>query len=714
MKAVVEDYRRLIEKYRGELNSFVEFIHGDEYIKYVDNYLLHFYAGPKKKRAEFARRWTRKVPSAARRTFPTLQDAVDAGLTPLTQDVAELFQMWTELNWKGALNQAFIKELTGIRDEDGLPVILKPSKAPSDWKEVEHPAVNKVFGYRTQEGNLVLWKGPVRVHPDVFPIVQMITDQPFTWAPVKAIETVNAFAKRSALSLSLFHHFALTESAQAALARSWNPVRGLVLVQRGLTGGIPLGGGFKMTTPHREGLRLIEHEEVLRDVTLHGLNVDPIPDVMAGRVIRALRDLEAQTRHVPGLGYFTRKFRQANQKWDEMLWSRYYTGLKVYVYYSLVEQQMMGMPENATPEEVRAVKEMVAELTNDMFGGQEWDGKFWLSPKGRQVAHLALLAPDWTLSNINVAAKTVTKAKDPVARGILLVYWRNMLLFFVAMVATANKLCRGKFTLEVEPGEVGIDVTCLMMKLPWTDKKSQRRYIVKPGKQFREVLRYLQNPVDILTAKTSPFVQSVLEQSTGHQPGHIGWMMPWAREDMGFYESTGERGLSLMAKFLPFAVRGNQFGFTFPMKRGMSWYKAQKAYEDIIRAQVDPSLYQRLMPQKDAKRLKAKIDAAALENGLDPDREFRAANSMVRTQYYRQFWQAIDNKKMDEAERFGEILLELGAEAGNISQSGKSRGFTDEDIVDAIKRIQPSYRPPKPRRPSRRQDNTWTPDWLQE
>lgn len=709
-KQVMREYRLAQERARQTLNEFMRDVRGDDYVNYLEDYLLHFYVRDKKRMRPFAVRWARTVPSAKARRLPTLQDAVDAGLTPVTQDVATLHELWAEINWRGAINQRFVHELKGMVNADGLPVLMKPKDAPPDWPVVDHPAIRKV--YARQRGDVLeLWHGGAAIDPEVYKVTRQVFEQPFTGRFVRTVEMFNAWAKWVALSLSMFHHWALTESANAALARVWNPVRGLVTVGK-LRGGVPLGFGIKITQPHREGLRLLEDEAVRRDLMMHGVNIDPIPDVMVGRVMRSLREAEVRVRRhpvlgkIPGLERLVRGVRKGKDAFDHALWNRYYTGLKGYVYYDLVREQMARMPADAKPADIRKVKEKVAELVNDMFGGQEWEGKFWLTPKGRQIAHWLLLAPDWTLSNISVAAKAATQARDPVVRKVLWRYWRWMLASFFAFISTAGYVMNRRWPWENEPGhKMDIDVTEIMRALPWTDPDEERRYYIKPGKQFREVVRYVTDPVGIVGPKASPGMHIVFEQMTGHQAGQWGWDMPWVREELTFYESLPARAAAVMEKFTPFAVRGNNFAFTFPMSRGMGWYKAQKAYEHVIRAQVDPSLYRRIMPGRQAETLKAEIDAAAKLNGLDPKELYRQANTKVRTQYYGEFWRALDRQDLKEAERVASVLRQLGATRETLEASGERRGVSAEVLRQARPQLPSGQRPPgapSPPRPPRR------------
>src|SRR5690606_10639589 len=98
-----------------------------------------------------------------------------------------------------------------------------------DWVHVDHPAIQRQYATKNPDGSTTIWRGGAAVDPEAYPILRQIFDEPFTGNLVKSVETFNAYAKKAQLSFSLFHHWALTESAQAALARGTNPLRGLLL-----------------------------------------------------------------------------------------------------------------------------------------------------------------------------------------------------------------------------------------------------------------------------------------------------------------------------------------------------------------------------------------------------------------------------------------------------------------------------------------------------
>lgn len=714
-RQVLNEYRTAQEQARQNVNDFLRTTGEEEYIKYLDNYLSHFYVADEKKVKPFITKWVKNSPHAKQRVLPTLQDAVDAGLTPLTQNVAELHAKWANINWRVAVNRRIVSELSNIQNADGLPVIMKPDQAPGDWVHVDHPAIQRQYATKNPDGSTTIWRGGAAVDPEVYPILRQIFDEPFTGNLVKSVETFNAYAKKAQLSFSLFHHWALTESAQAALARGTNPLRGLLLAGgkgETLGAGLRLPGGVYITRPHTAGLKLMESPEFMRDATNHGLVLGALEDAQIGKVQSGLKNLEVKTRNIPGAGFLARKLRQANQWWDTALWDHYHNGLKAYAYYDLVKEALKKAPDDITEPQMRQIKEKIAELVNDMFGGQEWTTKFkatpgeglmgkakempvagkvldaveefYTTPKGRQLMHIALLAPDWTISNLNVARKAFTRAHDPVQRRILARYWRNMLGTFAAYVSAFNYVASGKWPWENEPEhKMDINVSKIMNALPWKEKE-ERQYYIRPGKQFREVLSWVQNPVKILGHKASPAVHQAVQQMSGVQLGDMAWEMPWTREEMGFYQSLPSRVKSVMESFVPFSARGNQFAFAFPMSRGMGAWKAQRAFEDLIKMDIDPTftqqMYGRTIDRRTTTQKRKELNRACALNGLDAEKMYKQAQTKVRTEYYNKMWAALEAENYKEADRAAKVLLELGATAETVKRSGESRGL-DSGVV---------------------------------
>lgn len=684
MKKIYKEYMKTQEGLRKEINEYLKTTTEGDYINFIKNYLPHFYIRKSGVTAEESlkrlARWRESSPNAQKRMLPTLKEAEQMGLEPLTQNIAELQRKWADINWRVATNKKMLTEIRDIVNSDGLKVIMKSKDAPADWKRIKHPAFAEIYARKTPDGKTILFEGEVAVDPEIYPVIRQLIEEPLEGNIISKIELFNAFAKKSQLSLSLFHHWALTESAIGALGR-----KGLFLV-----GEETKGLGW-ITQPHRVGKKLMADEKFLEDAIMHGLTLDPVADAHVGLVKRRLQRLEKSAEGKPGLEYVAAKLREFNDKWDQSLWGNYHSGLKAYSYYDLVEQGLKKLPANATEKEIKVMKEKVAEIVNDMFGGQEWVSKWWLSPRGKQIAQMLMLAPDWTLSNLSIAGKAITRAKDPIQGPITRRYWANMALSQMMIIAGLNYAFSGKWPWENEKGhKTEIDVSdaihALNNALGIKEDNQKQRYYMHPGKQVREVLGWLQNPNKTLGAKASPAVHTVIEQMTGSTTS--GWDMPWKTEEKGFWESVPERIKTIGQKFVPFSVSGiasqTQFAFTFPMRKGMTPWKAYRAYEDLIKAQVDPKFYQVKMTDETAIKLKKELDNACVLNGLDPQKMYRQARSSIMGIYYNSMWESLNKGNMSEADKAAKILLRMGVTPKTLQTSAQNRDKTLEDYKKAM------------------------------
>jgi hypothetical protein len=675
----------------------------ENYIKYIEDYLLHFYVNEGDKIKNFSNYWTEKVYSAAERRIPTLEDAVDRGLTPITQNIAKLHEKWAEINWRGAINQAYVRELKNLKNEDGEPVLQRPNDAPADWPLIDHPAIQQAYAHKTKDGETVLWKGKAAIDPEVYKWAKMVLDKPFSYKPLKAIETLNSFAKSLNYKLSFFHFFNLFESSMASLFRLKNPLSGLVHGTgqiRTETGERALNKPLMM--PHKIGLELLEDEDFRRDLVMHGLSLDPIPEARVNFLDNKLRELEAKTRNVPGAGKLVENVRKLNDYYDKKLWNEWFTGLKAMSYYDWTKRILNDpkiVPEDASPEKIKQVKETVASYINDSFGGQEWERYTWNDKKTQQILHLLIRAPDYTLSNFRVAGRPIANIfnRNPrnefdkkIISKMGKSYWIGMMLFLLTFANGLNYISSGGPAWENPDGhKLDIDVTKLVHATQKIfgnyDPDEERKYYASPGKQFKEVLRYMVAPFEILGAKMAPIAQGLLEQITKHQPGS-GWPLPFASDEIEGWEEVPERIKAAMNKFIPFSLMGSNFALTLPLRRGMGWWQAQKAYEDLIKSQVDPSwrqqIYGAVGPPQNIDDMINEIDRAAEMNGLEPQEMRKRANTNLRSRYYTQFWDAVKSDDKAAQERYARILIQLGVRGDYLKQGGERRELDTSTIIE--------------------------------
>lgn len=702
-----QEYEKVQEEARNAVNAYLDPTNQTEYITALQDYLPHFYV---KGRQDFnkAIRWLMKnSPNAQKRKLPTLKEAIDAGLLPVTQNVAVLHRMWANVNWRVATTRRFMAGLADITLPDGTPIILPRGKAPSDWITNNHPVLMRVYGRKDPKtGKTTLWRGGAAIHPEAAPFVQAMTDGPHSNKWINAWEALNAWAKKASLSLSFFHHIALTESALGVFSTVVNPLRGIIMVAE-LD---PTTGKRKLfQQPHRIGVKLMRNRDVVQRWMRKGMTLEATSDVWLTRINKDLMNLEAKVRGVPIVGPAVKLARKFNQWWDRALWEHYHSGLKLFAAEDILTKELARNPG----VDVEATMETIASHLNDAFGGLEWEATVFRNPRVRQAMHWALLAPDWTYSNLRIAGRVlITNPKSTLGR-LQLKYWRNTVATLVAAPAAVQAAIFLAFGDEEEgdkmfpwQNEAGkkwdIDVTPLMRKLqasgvnrmtasvPTPEKgREKQRYYTHFGKQVREVYNWLENPTGILGRKASPMVQTVWEQITGSQVD--GFKLPWAGEDFWSWQSLQGRTEAIGGKFVPFSWRGNNFAFTAPMSKGATPWKTRVAYVKALRSYSDPSILDKLIRDNPnwepaLESLVVDIAEAAERNGHDSRKLFKQALGVVRGEQYRRFFTAWSNADEAEMEEASKVIIRLHAGLKQIIKSGRERGvdFTDKDVTEIV------------------------------
>ncbi len=696
MRRVLNEYAVHIEQERQAINSYLKELGEDEYIQYIEDYLPHFYVGDTRRRREFVNRWIKNSPNAKKRKLPTLEDAMKGGLKPVTQDVAVLYKMYSSLNWRVATNKMFAEKLPTIRLQHTRPEDIDP-RNPTEmfpsvvsttykpgWVKMDHPALNRaMFRRGLKKGETIREFNPVYVHPDIAGPVRQVLDGPWRNGWTRAIETFNATSKRAMLSLSLFHHMALTESGNSVLGRWYNPIRGLVLIGE---------DGKLVQRPHKKGLNLLENAKFLEDAIGHGLQISHTSDHPVDRTNRQLARLETALSGVPVLGTAARRLRQGQQWWDTALWDRYHTGLKALGYYEAVNEFLKDN-DTATPEEIEVAKEKAARHINDAFGGQEWESHMWLSPKARQMFHWAMLAPDWTVSNARIFSETFHQAHDPQLRKLQLRYWRNMA---VTLAGTAmafqyaiyqafgdDEENDNPFPWQNEAGkEWDIDITPLLRAyMHATGRELEGRRYTHFGKQAREVMGWLTEPFKTGFGKASPAVHTATEQILGVNGLYEGevFTTDWVRKDKQGLSMVGSRLKAVGEKFVPFAFRDNNFAWTAPMNKGMTPFKGQMAITRALEAYADPGVIEGFKgtPNYERKldRLVEDILDAMERNDVDAEQVLKYSLGEARSKYYREFLDALEDEDYDKLERLAEPVIRLHAGIDNLRRSAEARGI---------------------------------------
>ncbi len=642
-------------------------------VAWVDNYITHLYTGKKLRKVsgDLARKWVTKNPFVNQRTYETFQAAIQkAGLIPRYKRVTDYIQYYENMSNLVIANNRLIKTLRAEKLPDGNELIMREGVAPTDYVHINHIAFQRVFV--TKEGQAVHFR--MKVHPDIEGPLRRIFDEGLRFdgafgSILNNYRIINALSKQTMLTFSFFHHLALGESG---IASGRNPI-----------------------TAYKKGAEYIKSEQITGKAIESGLQLNATSDVHRLVLDRMLINWEQRARGIPGLQQTTTAMRWSKQKWDSFLWDKIHSYLKLEAWYRVYTKDLIKHGDSI-PEKV--IARDAASKINDAFGGQNWEAMFRSSKKLEQTAHLMFLAPDWSLSNIKIAARGIgavtkfaTLGKVQLGRPTQINfagwYWLRAASMFVLGQNAAQWLLLKSFgedphfTWQNDPGHK------FSVELPWKDDKGRKRYI-KPLKQAREVIRYITNPIEIIGNKVAPNVRILIEQFTSHSPGS-GFKQPFA--DMEFWESIPTRIKHSIFMVTPLSVKsggkitlpfpldksGQNFLFALPGSTGMNNYKTTKYFSNTLRAWAEKErkitkLGRPLSENEVIDSLK-EIIRASNENNLDTKRLLSLSLSQLRTTYYGEFFSALNRDKMEEAEKWAEALTRLNATNRNMNTAVKNR-----------------------------------------
>jgi hypothetical protein len=167
----------------------------------------------------------------------------------------------------------------------------------------------------------------------------------------------------------------------------------------------------------------------------------------------------------------------------------------------------------------------------------------------------------------------------------------------------------------------------------------------------------------------------IFEQVTGSEGD---FKAQWKQDHESFLESIPARAKAIGTEALPFTFRGNQFALSAPVRKGMTKYKAQQAYESVFELASSPNRLKSLLrgqapSEGTIPEMTSQITDAAKRNGVPAEEVMKRALSTVRGHHYNEFFKAFskgDRKKMDEEAR---ALVQLGATGRGIEESVKRR-----------------------------------------
>ena len=370
------------------------------------------------------------------------------------------------------------------------------------------------------------------IHQGMEKSLRMIFDATDEHQLTSAIFTINLMMKRLAVGFSFFHAGALVESMFFA----GNKLRftGKVLNPRSskeLQSYIDNPAKYRAEFPHAAevlGRQELGFNDLLQFARGTGLQISTPEDVGFDRFyynLSAGKQLTIDKFFKRHLGISpTEKVEKVFRGFDKVTWDRVFTQAKLHTYLTQLNKTLDPKVDK-TLSQVYAKARRAAQFANDAFGGQDWARVAnsiqapWLknltqttfAPGSRGYMQLLMFAPDWTISNIRIIAKSLPGFEaDEAARRLYQYYFLRAAVTYAAAGTALNYAFSGKSLLEnTDPtridlgnGEVLTFSKQLMEPFHWITAP-QSTALKKIGSLPRTTIEVLTNK-KYLTTKWSP------------------------------------------------------------------------------------------------------------------------------------------------------------------------------------------------------------------
>jgi len=670
----------------------------DMTVKQIWDYVTHLWDIPRHKKAEAVSWFQTQDRFMERRFIPTYEEGIKKGFKPKTLDITEIIKVHDNVGNRAVENTKYLKALLDL-DRHGIKLIQRSEDAPLDWVEVDYPALTRRIPLKKtqikRKGEFVK-EVKVKVHPDLVRPLKAIFEQRFDHPIIGAYEAINGVMKKSMLTLSLFHHGALSETGLALMGpvKTAKVIFDPVKIYKALVKG---------------EYDVFKKEEIARDGIEHGLQFGATADIPVSRVQGYLNELARVTENIPGGNRVTKFVAGLNSVWDKALWNYLHDTLKLYGYESLVSK----LDPKLSTEMVKKSKREIAQFVNDTFGGQNFENMLF-TPKEVQMLTWSLLSMDWTLSTTRQAlAPTgigrIYKETAGLRRGMGLKFWTAAALYFGLGMNLLNVMYRQK-DMKENPQYYGNKEYSFLDKTMLGNTVGKKTYLflgrykdgseryVRWGKQFRDFFEMLVNFRPKVGGKIAPLPQRIVEWFTGSTfSGYRGDDL-YGNGGLEYVTNTvkyiGKSFLPLsVRKFLQEDVEVNKLDFLMQSSKGMSRYSAMEYYKKaILTGDVD---------------MAREVYTGALRNNLPAYSLFTAAFGWVESEARGDLARTVKDIETAKARlasstsaydkrRYGQLIARLSKEAAE-----KKNGM---NMISAMIQKLESYNeltgdiPPLPRR----------------
>ena len=389
--------------------------------------------------------------------FPSYKAGIQAGLEPLTLDVADIMTRYINsttraLAQRRLVNMIATYRIPGRNDGLGNNAKLMYNKLPTglahpeDYVQFYHPAFIKGLTDPSKYTKKQLLDMSPYVLREAAPTLRMLFDARTDGAIFRAISSLNFLQKRFSVGYSFFHAETLINNMM------FTGFRPVYSIQTGLSA-TGLGNifkhlpGGKMIVPQWENtsaramLKSGGHYDMLKAATKAGVEFSHPDDIPVNRFFNMFKGAQSYLDNkIPYAGYLAKQgieyaVIKPFQYIDRVTWDRVFNVGKLYAFQTNLIK-LMDDPKLADIP-LRIKMQRAATATNDMYGGLNWMQlyrdttdpflrelkKHAYTPKGRRYMQLGLFAPDWTTANFRVLASAMPGiGKDPMARKLYQAY----------------------------------------------------------------------------------------------------------------------------------------------------------------------------------------------------------------------------------------------------------------------------------------------------
>ena len=438
-------------------------------------------------------------------------------IKPEYEDPVELIKIYVNAASKALATRALISNLerSNIGGKPLLVRNIKTTPIGQDYIKFDHPYFETKFGMPY-------------IHKGMEKSLRMVFDAKDEQALMSAIFTTNLMMKRLAVGFSFFHAGALVESMIFAghklrtIGRVINPRS-----KQELQSFIDNPAKYRAEFPHAlEVLERNGYKDVIQFARGSGVQISTPEDVGFDRFYYNFSALQKTSIDKFWKRHFgispAEKVEKVFKWFDRVTWDRVFTHAKLNTF-------LTALNKTVQPGDTQAIihrkAQRAAQFANDAFGGQDWAtvaNKIqtpWLKnmmqttfrPGSRGYMQLLMFAPDWTISNVRIIAKSLPAfEKDPNLRRLYQYYFLRAAVIYAAAGSALNYAFSGKSLLEnTDPtridlgnGEVLTFSKQLMEPFHWITAP-QSTGLKKIGSLPRVTIEVLTNK-QYLTTKWSP------------------------------------------------------------------------------------------------------------------------------------------------------------------------------------------------------------------